>query len=115
MMWRWLINKLRMKRGLAPYDPFKTIWENVYMGNNMMVVEIYKLDNPYIRIRGGLKKVSRPYEAEKAVLLDYVEEWAEDAKVHRYKVLHSYVDFKNGIVMDTLDWENPEDLEEDDE
>lgn len=111
-----LINKVRSKRNMAQLDELTTVWDNFFLAFDrnekgsepIMLVEVYKMgDDPEKRIYGTVKKTSRPFELERALVLTRFEGWKESHEYYQYPVKRTYVDLKSGLVVNELDSENP--------
>lgn len=47
--------------------------------------------------------MSRPFEAERALILHEPDEWKQAYETYKYPVKRTYVDTKSGLVVNELD------------
>lgn len=100
---RWLINKVRKWRGLATLSSSPTVWDEAFLNNNAQVVEVGKIDKPESAIIGCIKKVSRPFETERSLLLDDIEFFSKLVVEHEIPVANVYIDTKSGTYIKVFD------------
>lgn len=64
---------------------------------------MYYLNNPDNRMYGAISNMSRPFEAERALILQEPDEWKQAYERYKYPVKRTYVDTKSGLVVNELD------------
>lgn len=68
------------------------------------VLIVHKIDNPKEFIVGSMTKASRPFEVDKALVLEDTEQWMNSIKnVYDYQVIRTYIDIKSGMVVKEID------------
>jgi hypothetical protein len=106
------VNKIRIKRKLSKLDELSSIWDTFFLKiseesaseeGESMIVELYYLNNPDHKIYGSVINMSRPFEAERAIVLDDPEGWREDNLEFSFKIKKTYLDTKSGMVVNLLD------------
>ncbi|GIO07999.1 hypothetical protein J31TS6_40270 [Brevibacillus reuszeri] len=105
-----VVNRVRKKRKIADLDQMTTVWDDFFSHDRSQVVEIIKLDKvneKETRVIGSISNFSRPFEPDKCVVLEKVEEWEKELNEYSYPVNKIYVDIKAGIIIKELDHENP--------
>ncbi|MDT2304164.1 hypothetical protein P7H21_09595 [Paenibacillus larvae] len=70
-------------------------------------MKMFKIDKPENTLLGVVKNASRPFETERALILERSEELLESDLTYQYEVIRSYVDIKNGMVVQELDLQKP--------
>ncbi|MDX6157158.1 hypothetical protein SIA70_13690 [Bacillus subtilis] len=127
-----IINKIRSFRKIVSLDVHASIWdtyflnyeesrdkadENTYEGGNNeennkskseppLIVEIYYLSDPDKRMYGAVSNMSRPFEAERALILQEPDEWKIAYNTYRYPVKRTYFDTKSGMVVNELEFKH---------
>lgn len=51
---------------------------------------------------GAVSNMSRPFEAERALILQEPDEWKQAYQTYNYPVKKTYVDSKSGLVVNEL-------------
>ncbi|MEF7566010.1 hypothetical protein V4V35_23755 [Bacillus infantis] len=64
---------------------------------------VYKIDKKEEFIIGSMTKASRPYEQDKALVLDDTDIWKEALEHYEYPTIRSFVDIKSGVIVKELD------------
>lgn len=106
-----MINKIRKWRKLADLADNTSVWDEMFLlfeeGKNKkeMALVIHKLDKPEEFIAGGLDRMSRPFELDRALILKKTDEWTNAYKHYDYPTKRVYVDIKAGVVIKELDHE----------
>jgi hypothetical protein len=132
----WLqacINFVRKKREVAPLSQSATVWEEFFIKINKIkepqeetdnrqenddgkqaLLLVYKIDKKEEFIIGSMTKASRPYEQDKALVLDDTDVWKELLEHFDYPTIRSFVDIKSGVIVKELDAKNgvPKSVEE---
>ena len=71
-------------------------------------MKLYKLDQPEGNcLIGIISSASRPFESERAIVLERSSELEASYNSFKYEVASSYVDLKSGIVVAELDLSKP--------
>lgn len=112
----YLINSVRKARGMAPLSSTASVWEEVFIKvdesqkekeidhkDKVMVLQIYKIDKPEEFIIGSMTKASRPFEPDKAIVLEDTKEWQEALDDYEIPVKRIYFDTKSGLVIKELE------------
>ncbi|WP_347455085.1 hypothetical protein ABFY42_07630 [Bacillus velezensis] len=113
----WVINKIRLFRNMVVLDETTSIWDTFFLafkenkkGDNekkektpSLIAEMYYLNNPDNRMYGAISNMSRPFEAERALILQEPDEWKQAYERYKYPVKRTYVDTKSGLVVNELD------------
>lgn len=114
-----IINRVRKSRELVELENETTVWDAFFLKLNnedseenenseALVVEVYKLDKPdEKRIVGSITKMSRPYEVDRALVLENIQNNTESHEYYKYEVKRSYIDIKSGLVISELDTTKP--------
>ncbi|AMK72805.1 hypothetical protein ACMXZI_17065 [Bacillus subtilis] len=115
-----LINKIRLFRNIVPLNETTSIWDTFFLAFDVdkkikrkdekkkkeetppLVVEIYYLNNPDNKMYGAVSNMSRPFEAERALILQEPDEWKQAYQTYNYPVKKTYVDSKSGLVVNEL-------------
>lgn len=79
--------------------------EEYFKANQLaQVVEVYKIgDQEKSSIFGSVKNSARPFEIDRAIILNEVDEWTEYLKNNRPSILKTYIDVKSGIIVNEFD------------
>ncbi|BAD74809.1 DUF6338 family protein [Geobacillus kaustophilus] len=93
------VNQVRKENGLAPLSENTTVWNEVFLGNEGQVVEVYKIDKPDEKVIGCIKKVSRAFEPEKNIVLEGVEHWTKVMEHYEVETEDAFIDTKTGLVI----------------
>lgn len=104
----WFINKVRILRKVTKLDRTTSVWEAFFntiqkREEEPMVVEMYKIDNPDQKIVGSITRMSRPFESERALVIEESDNWTAHHKRYRYAVKKSYIDTKSGMIVSELE------------
>ncbi|MDF9841944.1 MULTISPECIES: hypothetical protein [unclassified Paenibacillus] len=117
---RLLVNSSRKKLGVAPLTTLQTVWEEFFIkvdekrNKGVLAVRVYKLDKPGEEsLVGVVDRASRPYETERALVLDKCADLKASDKHYVYEVIRTYVDIKSGIVIQEIDPNKPTQNKED--
>lgn len=122
-----LVNKSRKKLGLANYGAMTSVWEEFFVKldktkkDDSQVVRVYKLENPKVEldpngkkiiqrepgIVGIIKNASRPFETERALVLERCDELKRSDEYYVFEVTKTYVDLKSGIIVEEIDNNKP--------
>ncbi|CAN7273342.1 hypothetical protein [Paenibacillus sp. LjRoot56] len=102
-----LINKVRKKRNVAPYSEYPSVWDEVFLKNELQIAEIGRIDKPdNPGLYGCIDKASRPFESERHLFLESIQgfnkKFIED---HSIPVTHSFYDVKSGSYVKLYDVE----------
>jgi hypothetical protein len=102
-----VINKVRTWRGVAALSNTPSVWDEVFLTNEIQVVEVGKIDKPDKTVIGCLKKVSRPFEPERHVYLEDVKYFT--GLIEKYRddipVTNSFYDVKSGNYVNIFNFE----------
>ncbi|EAR66237.1 hypothetical protein B14911_10897 [Bacillus sp. NRRL B-14911] len=115
-----MVNFVRRKRKIAPLSQSATVWEEFFIKINRSDIDeeenfeeainekkalllVYKIDKKEEFVVGSMTKASRPYEVDKALVLDDTEIWFEALNHYDYPVIRTYVDVKSGVIVKELD------------
>lgn len=99
------INIIREWREVAPLSKKPTVWDEIFSNNDSQVVEIRKLDKPEYKQIGGISKVSRPFEPERALVLDGIKIWTKLVEKYNPEPDQVFIDIKSGIVIKVFNLE----------
>lgn len=115
-----IINKVRKNRKLAPLSSSATVWEEFFIkissnpeeeenkdNKKEAVYIVYKVDKPEEFIIGSMTKASRPFETEKSLVLEDVDEWHKSLEDYAYLTKRVYVNTNTGMVVKEIDYKNP--------
>lgn len=94
---QFLVNKIRSLVGKTDLSMSPTVWEEVFFKNDISVVGIGKVGTEKPDIFGCIDRVSRPFEAKRAMRLiysDYVKKLIVDYQI---QVTEIYTDVDAGI------------------
>ncbi|MCY8466861.1 hypothetical protein [Bacillus atrophaeus] len=95
-----LVNFVRKGSGTAPLSSTSTVWNETFLKNKGQVVSFRKIDNPDEVIYGEIKKVSRPVELERNLLLSNSQHWTEILKdCIDVEVDEIFIDTKTGFLV----------------
>ncbi|RVT67690.1 DUF6338 family protein [Niallia taxi] len=101
-----IINKVRKSRGIAPLSRTPSVWDEVFLNNDVQVVEIGKIDKSsepgYI---GEIKKASRTFEPERNIYLNEIQFFTELVEKHSIPVVNIFFDTKSGMYVKIFDAE----------
>jgi ABC-type multidrug transport system fused ATPase/permease subunit len=106
----YLINKVRIYRKVSKLSQETSVWDTFFIKlekqeESPLVVEMYKIDQPNNKVVGSVIRSSRPYEPERAIILDNPDDWKESHEYYKFPVKKAYIDTKNGLVVNELDHE----------
>jgi hypothetical protein len=114
------INAIRKIAGFAELSDTSTVWEKFFIqvdtkrNNGALPLRIYKIDKPEETcLIGVMSHASRPFETERAIVLERQEELAASYRSHRFAERRTYVDLKSGIAIAELDLSQPKNTEGD--
>lgn len=107
-----LVNKIRIKRRVIKLSEDTSVWDSFFYKleeskEEQIVVELYKIDKPDEKVCGAVVRMSRPFETDRSIIIDYTKGWDESHKYYNYKIKNVYVDIKAGIVINELDYKTP--------
>ncbi|WP_282140332.1 hypothetical protein [Cytobacillus oceanisediminis] len=107
-----IINKIRLKRKLVKLSEDTSVWDSFFLRlekpeESPLIVEYFKIDKPEEKMYGAVTRMSRPFETERAIILDDSSGWKESHEYYQYPIKRSYFDTKSGIVINELDYQNP--------
>jgi hypothetical protein len=107
-----LINKVRLQRKIIKLSEDPTVWESFFykleeQKEEQLIIEIYKIDKPEDKICGPVIRMSRPFEIDKSLIIDYSKGWDKAHEYYKYAIKRSYVDTKSGLVINELDPKSP--------
>jgi len=98
-----LINKVRNWRGVASYSKTPSVWEEIFLNNDSMVVGIGKLDNEEKTRIGNVMNASRPYEPERHLVLDDVEYFTKLVQNHDIPIIKTMLDTRSNVFINIYD------------
>ncbi|MCY8142033.1 hypothetical protein [Bacillus haynesii] len=108
--YRWmirLVNVVRRGSGTAELSGTSTVWNETFLKNDAQLVSFRKIDNPDEVIYGEIKKVSRPVELERNLLLSNTEYWTELLKDNKdVGVSYVFLDTKTGFIISIYNTED---------
>ncbi|AQR79078.1 hypothetical protein ABNB59_16055 [Paenibacillus larvae] len=110
---RKVVNSTRKSIGIASFSEMPAVWDEFFLKVNetknegALPVKMFKIDKPENTLLGVVKNASRPFETERALILERSEELLESDLTYQYEVIRSYVDIKNGMVVQELDLQKP--------
>jgi hypothetical protein len=94
------INFVRRKRDVAPLSKMSTVWDEVFMNNDIQVVQIGRIDRPNEHtIIGEIAKVSRPFEPERNLYLSNVNYFTRLVADYNIPIADIFVDTKSGTII----------------
>lgn len=110
-----IINKVRLSRKVVKLSEHTTVWDSFFFKleeegqEEQLIIEMYKIDKPEpeYRLCGAVTRMSRPFEAERSIIIDYSKGWNEAHKHYKYPIKNIYVDTKSGVIINELDYKNP--------
>ncbi|CAI8777832.1 hypothetical protein CHCC14809_2188 [Bacillus licheniformis] len=95
-----LVNVVRKGSKTAKLSGTSTVWNETFLKDNTQYVSFRKIDNPNEVIYGEIKKVSRPVELERNLLLSNSEHWTNILKDNKdVEVDEIFVDTKTGFII----------------
>ncbi|MEK3787546.1 DUF6338 family protein [Paenibacillus sp. FSL K6-1230] len=106
-----LINKIREKRGIAPFSETPSVWDEVFGKNDSQVVEIGKINKEEKPIIGNIVKASRTFEPERYLSLKDVDFFTKLVEEHTIPVIQILYDAKTGVYIKIFDPEAIEDAQ----
>ncbi|GIN67556.1 hypothetical protein FKN04_09775 [Bacillus glycinifermentans] len=102
-----LVNVVRKGSGTAELSGTSTVWNETFLKNDAQVVSFRKIDNPNEVIYGEIKKVSRPVELERNLLLANSEHWTHILKDSKdVEIDDIFVDTKTGFIISIYNTED---------
>lgn len=107
------INEIRIKRKISKLDDTTSVWDAFFLKvttekEEPLVVEVYKLDKlNEPRIVGSATKLSRPYETDRAIVLENIENNTQSHNYYKYQTKRIYLDIKSGLIVSELDTTKP--------
>ncbi|ATH91585.1 hypothetical protein [Bacillus glycinifermentans] len=105
--YRWmirLVNVVRRGSGTAELSGTSTVWNETFLKNDAQLVSFRKIDNPDEVIYGEIKKVSRPVELERNLLLTNIDKWTKVLKDNKdVEVANIFIDTKTGFIISIYD------------
>ncbi|MDI3411674.1 hypothetical protein QKW52_21755 [Bacillus sonorensis] len=108
--YRWmirLVNVVRRGSGTAELSGTSTVWNETFLKNDAQLVSFRKIDNPDEVIYGEIKKVSRPVELERNLLLSNTEYWTELLKDNKdVRIPYVFLDTKTGFILSIYNTED---------
>lgn len=116
---RWLykrtldfVNEIRIKRNMIKLSEDSSVWDSFFFKleeekESQIVVELYKIDKPEEKICGPVIRMSRPFETDKAIIIDSSKGWDESHSYYKYPSKKIYVDTKSGMIINELDVNKP--------
>lgn len=108
--YRWmirLVNVVRRGSGTAELSGTSTVWNETFLKNDAQLVSFRKIDNPDEVIYGEIKKVSRPVELERNMLLANTEHWTNILKDSKdVEIDEIFVDTKTGFIISIYNTED---------
>lgn len=116
-----LINFTRSARKVSPYSSNTTVWDEFFIKieNDTdkaddkksskklkeSVFIVHKIDQPEDYIIGSMSKASRPFEPNRALVLEETEGWKKAVdEDFDFDIKRVYVDFNSGFVVKELDF-----------
>lgn len=97
------INKIREKRGVAPFSDSSSVWDEVFGGNTEQIVNVSKIDKQGEYVIGEMEKVPRPFEVDKCFTLQHVDLFTRLVKEYDVPISRVFVDSKSGICIKIYD------------
>lgn len=101
--YRWmirLVNVVRRGSGTAELSGTSTVWNETFLKNDAQLISFRKIDNPDEVIYGEIKKVSRPVELERNLLLTNSGLWTNILKDCKdVEIDDIFVDTKTGFII----------------
>ncbi|MBN2910783.1 hypothetical protein JQC72_14880 [Polycladomyces sp. WAk] len=107
-----IVNKVRIKRNVSKLSENTSTWDSFFLAidekekssdGSRLVVEVYKLgESEKEKIVGCIKNASRPFEPERALILDDPSGWKEAHDYFRFPIKQTYIDLETGIVVNEL-------------
>jgi len=107
------VNEVRIKRKFSKLDDTTSVWDAFFLKvtsdkEEPLVVEISKLDSSKgEKLVGSATKFSRPYEADKAIVLENIDNNRISHEYYQYQTKRIYFDLKSGLVVSELDTTKP--------
>lgn len=106
-----LVNKVRLKRNVSELSSTTSTWDKFFIdigeGENNgkgspLIVEVYKLGEEDKSVVGCMVNASRPFESERALIIDQPEAWKKSVEHFPFRTKQCYVDLKSGLVVNQL-------------
>ncbi|QYK62419.1 DUF6338 family protein [Paenibacillus sp. S25] len=109
---RVITNYSRKKLGLADLASMPTVWEEFFVkvdkNNATLSVRVFKLDKSDEKtLVGVVKNASRPFETERALVLEKCSELKESDDYFEFETTRSYVDIKTGVIVQEINPKKP--------
>lgn len=108
------INHVRNTRKLAKLAESTSVWDEFFIRfdegetEKKQVLVVHKLGDEGNFVVGSMTRASRPFEADRAIVLEAVDKWMESyTKHYDFPVKRVYIDMKSGIVAKELDNDRP--------
>lgn len=98
-----LVNTIRQWRGVAPLSKSSSVWDEVFLNDDELVVEIGKIDKDDISYIGEIKKASRTFEPERNILLSEIQFFTDLVERHKIPVKNIFIDNKTGMYVKIFD------------
>jgi hypothetical protein len=107
-----IINDIRLKRKLSKLSDSTSVWDEFFFKldsnkEESLNVEVFKIGDSNKPLVGSVTRMSRPFEQERALVLEKVQEMAESHNYYKYKTKRTYIDTKSGIVVSEIDLSKP--------
>lgn len=93
------INRVRNWRNLSDLSDQPTVWEDLFHRDDLQVVEISKIDKPEEKYVGSITKTSRPFETERAIVVEESKLWSNIVEKYKPTPEKIYIDTKSGMVV----------------
>lgn len=93
------INTVRRWNDLSNLSDQPTVWEDLFHRDELQVVEISKIEKPDEKYIGSITKTSRPFETERAIVLEESKLWTSIVEKHKPAPEKIYIDSKSGMVV----------------
>jgi hypothetical protein len=106
-----VINRVRVKRKISKLSEDPSVWDSFFskleeQSESPLIVELYKIDKPEVKVRGSVTRFSRPFETERAFIIE-TEELDKALEYYEYPIKRVYVDTKSGIIINELNQHKP--------
>ncbi|URJ45181.1 hypothetical protein MF628_004966 [Paenibacillus polymyxa] len=98
-----VINRVRKWRGLAGFSDNASVWDEVFIKNDSLVVEIGKMNKEGESIIGCINKASRTFEPERYLSLNDIKFFTDLVVRHRIPVSQILYDTKAGTYIKIFD------------
>ncbi|BBH24745.1 hypothetical protein Back11_60900 [Paenibacillus baekrokdamisoli] len=103
----WMVNRIRISRDLAPLSKNTSVWDEIFLNNNVQVVEVGRIDKKDgLPIYGCIKNTSRPFEPERHLYIEELRDFDKDfIEKNDIEVEGHLYDIKSGSYVKIFNYE----------